>query len=297
MVENHSTLSFPFTVNTLPMTTFIALKRVLAHFKAILAQRPLRIILRILNVCIRVWKTGFGYRKTPPDAQAMWKPESRSTLGESSYLPINIIASRIPSDFMPFSREQPTGSHETELLPLPVTTSRPLRGHLGGVSSMSDSLAKTSTGITRPPSHASMDHTPINHPHLQFSVDGRSWSAPNLSPDTPEPCTGLTKDSVPVSHILSVPPLPSNPRSQSCNDLPDFVPVTFVTPQGGNTGDCTSPNNSLHPDNEASRHDTDDSEDASAGYYTPDTDLADPCSSQHWNSPALVSWIQHITGT
>jgi hypothetical protein len=268
------------------MTTFIALKRVLAHFKPILAQRPLRIILQTLRVFIRVWKTGFGYRRRPPDAQAMRKPEDHSTLGRGSYSGIDVLASRIPRSLILFSRKRPREDNETELLPLPVVSNCPLSSPPGMIRSTSDSL-----GIVNYASHTSLGLTSTDCPYRQSSVGTRSRSTPNLARIARKSCARSEGDPVPDSHTLGMPPSPSYSRPQSCNSLADSVPAAAAFPQEVNLGDHAAPGITLHPNCETSQHNPGDNQDSGTRYDVPDADQAGPHLSQHGNSPTMASRI------
>jgi hypothetical protein len=290
MVEDYIDFPFPSHRDCF-MIVSTALKRVLAHLRAILAQWPLRIILRFLDVLIRAWTTRFGYRRRRPYNQATWKPERCSTLGKGSYSGIDILASRIPLNLTLFSREHPTEHHGTELLPLPVTTGRSLCGPSGMIRSTSDSLAIPAARNVNQVSHTLLDLTSASYPYRQYSVDSRSRSTPNLPRITREPRVRLEGDPVPDSHTLGMPPSPSSSRSPSRNGRPDSIPLIIIPPQEVGIGDYAASSTPLHPDNEAGQHDPGDNQDPSIGYDVPDADFADPYPSQHRNSPAMVSYI------
>jgi hypothetical protein len=275
------------------MTRFTALKQVLTHFKAILARWPLRIILRMWNALIRVWVSGFGYRKRCPHDQTTLEPKDRPTLCKGPCSGIDILASRTPFNWIRFPREQQSGNHDTELLPPPVTSSRPSLGTSGIIRSPSDSLAIPTIGIFSHASHTSLDLTSSHYPSWQSSVDGRSRSTPNLTHTIRESRARLEGDPVPDSHTLGMPPSPSNSRPQSRNGRPDSVPVIVVPPQEEDIGDYAASGTTLYPNCEASHHSSGDNQYASAGYDVADADPSDPHPSQHWNSPAMVSCVQH----
>jgi hypothetical protein len=271
------------------MTISTAIKRVLARFRAILAQWPLRIILRIWDVFKRNWMAIFGYRKRRPFTHAMWEPGNHSTLGKGSCSGINILASRIPWNSISFSREHPREYHETELLPLPVVSGRPLPGASGMIRSTSGSLALPVAGIANYASRTSLDLTSTHHPYRQSSINAISRSTPNLTRTAPESRAHLEGDPVPDSHTFGMPPSPLSSQPHSRNGRPNSVPVIVVSTQEGNIGGHAASSSTVNPDYEASQHNPGDNQDIIAGYNVSGVDLANPCPSQHRTSPATVS--------
>jgi hypothetical protein len=170
----------------MPVST--AVKRLLAYFKVILAQWPLKIILRILNVVMRTWTAGFGYRKKRPYTQATRKPGDCPTPCRGPYSGADVFGSRLPSDAAPISGEQQGENHDGAQIPYLVhgrsmsalnqtRTTREYHAHIERYPVSESQLNSEPQPRNRRPDHLPVDmvlgHEESNKPGDNQGADAR----------------------------------------------------------------------------------------------------------------------------